>query len=306
MRTFAIAAVACLASCLIAAELRAELYQWTDEHGQVHVTDDGAKVPTGKPVSLEPTRGRALEKDELGAKKASPALETGTPTRAATNRALTVERAQPRVEPGRVHVLRFERAGREISLDATLDDRVVCNFKADTGASLNTMPRWAADELGIEIDEDTPTISVVGVSGQPMRVPVVMLQSVRIGTVYVENLEVAVLDTMNSGLLGMPFFNRFRVAIDPSEGELRLTELEPEASVGIYGGLGEASWRERFHQLEAQLTAIQRARDSVPPEAETAAQSYFKRLDREEAKVQRQLEELEDRALAAGVPASWR
>lgn len=308
MRTFAFAAVVCLASCLLAADLRAELYQWTDEHGQVHVTDDGAKVPIGKPVTLEPARTRrgALTKDDLGKPRAAASLTTGMPARPATTSTLPTGKAQPRSKPGRVHLLHFARAGNEISLDASLDDRVVCNFKADTGASLNTLPRWAADELGLEIDEDTPTISVVGVSGQAMRVPVVTIASIRIGTLYVENIELAVLDTMSSGLLGMPFFNRFQVAIDPAEGELRLTEIDLDSVEGVYGGVGQDAWRQRFRQLHQQLAAIQKARDSVPPELETASQSYFERLDREEEKAQTQLDELEDRAQAAGVPASWR
>jgi clan AA aspartic protease (TIGR02281 family) len=308
MRTFAIAAVACVAGCLLAAGPRAELYQWTDEHGQVHVTDDGAKVPAGKPVTLEPTRARsgAMTKDDVGKPQAAASLTTGMPTRAATTRTLPVGKAQPRNSPGRVHVLHFARAGNEISLDASLEDRVPCNFKADTGASLNTLPHWAAEELGVEIDEDTPTISVVGVSGQSMRVPVVTIASIRIGTLYVENIEFAVLDTMSSGLLGMPFFNRFQVAIDPAEGELRLTEIDLDSVDGVYGGVGQDTWRQRFRQLHQQLAAIQKARDSVPPELETASQGYFERLDREEQKVQGQLDELEDRAQAAGVPASWR
>jgi len=308
MRTFATAAVVCLTGCLLAASPRAELYQWTDEHGQVHVTDDGAKVPVGKPVTLEPTRtrNRAMTKDDLGKPRATAGLTTGMPTRPATTNALSVARTQPRNEPGKVHVLHFARAGNEISLDVTLDDRVACNFKADTGASLNTLPRWAADELGVQIDDDTPTISVVGVSGQAMRVPVVTIASIRIGTLYVENVELAVLDTMSSGLLGMPFFNRFQVAINPAEGELRLTEVDLDSIEGIYGGVGQDTWRQRFRQLHQQLAAIQKARDSVPPELETASQSYFERLDSEELKVQNQLDQLEDRAQAAGVPPSWR
>jgi len=309
MRTSAIAALACLAGCLLAAELRAELYQWTDEHGQVHVTDDGAKVPTGQSITLEPTRmrSRAVAKDELGvARPAAPEAMAGTSSRPTQTSALAVERVQPRVEPGRVHVLHFQRAGHEISLDLTLDERLACNFKADTGASLNTLPRWAADELGVEIDADTPTISVVGVSGQAMRVPVVTIPSLRVGTLYVENIEMAVLDTMSSGLLGMPFFNRFRVAIDPAEGELRLTEIDFDAVDGVYAGVGEEIWRDRFRQLQQQLAAIQKARESVPPEAETSAQNYLERLDRQEAKVQALLDELEDRAQAAGVPSRWR
>ena len=292
MRGFTIAALACLATCSLTAGARAELYQWTDEHGQVHVTDDGAKVPTGQSITLEPQRQR------------TPA--TGAAARPTVTSALVVERVQPSVQAERVHVLPFQRASHEISLDATLADRVVCNFKADTGASLNTLPRWAADELGVEIDSDTPMISVVGVSGQAMRVPVVTISSLRIGTLYVENVEMAVLDTMSSGLLGMPFFNRFRVAIDPGKGELRLTEVEPGALDGVYAGAGEEIWRQRYRELNQRLAALQKAREAVPSESETAAQQYFERLDREESKLQHQLDELDDLAQAAGVPARVR
>jgi clan AA aspartic protease (TIGR02281 family) len=299
MRTFAMAAVVCLAGCLFAASPRAELYQWTDEHGQIHVTDDGAKVPVGRPVTLEPTRTRSRAATQ------EQAAQPRSSARTAPTNSLTLGKPT-RNEPGKVHVLHFARAGNEISLDVTLEDRVACNFKADTGASLNTMPRWAAKELGVQIDEDTPTISVVGVSGEAMRVPVVTIASIRIGTLYVENVELAVLDTMNSGLLGMPFFNRFTVAINPAEGELRLTEIDLDSVEGVYGGVGQDTWRQRFRQLHQQLAAIQKARDSVPPELETASQSYFEHLDDEEEKVQGQLDQLEDRAQAAGVPPSWR
>ena len=300
MRTSALAAAACLATCVFAAELRAELYQWTDEHGQVHVTDDATKVPTGQSITYDPARTRSRPASTRAAASAA------TPASAAPSSALTVEHLPAPVEEGRTHVLHFQRAGHEISLDVTLDERVVCNFKADTGASLNTLPRWAADELGIEIDADTPVISVVGVSGQAMRVPVVTIASLRVGTLYAENIEMAVLDTMSSGLLGMPFFNRYRVAIDPNEGELRLTEVDLDKLEGIYAGIGEEVWRKRFRALNQQLAALQKAREAVPSENETAAQNYLERIDREEAKLQRQLDELEDRAQAAGVPARLR
>jgi hypothetical protein len=51
---------------------------------------------------------------------------------------------------------------------------------------------------------------------------------------------------------------------------------------------------------------IRKARESVPDESQTMAQHYFEQLDRAEEKTQRELDELEDRAQAAGVPANWR
>ncbi len=310
MRSQAFALVLCLCGGFVAGAARAELYTWTDERGQVHVTDDASQVPGGQSITVEPTRTRtrAYSKEEVGQRKPAAAIESGMPERAPVThpRALTLETVRPAKPKARTHLLHFQRAGQEINLEVTLADRVECNFKADTGASLNTLPRWVADELGIEIDEDTPTISLVGVSGQPMRVPVVTVPSVRVGTVYVENVEMAVLDTMRSGLLGMPFFNGFQVQIDPMEGELRLTEVDLASQDGVYGGMGEDAWKLRFRQLHHRLAEIRKARESVPSESETAAQSFLERLDSEEARVQRQLDELDERAHAAGVPAAWR
>ena len=189
-------------------------------------------------------------------------------------------------------MLRFQRAGQEISLDVALDDRVHCDFKVDTGASLNTIPAWAVKELGIEIDADTPTISLVGISGKPARVPLVMIPSVRIGTVYVENVEMAVLDTMSSGLLGMPFFNHFQVNIDPAQGELRLTEIDLDKVDGRLRRHGRGRLAPALRASStSRLALIRKARERVPDESATVAERYLERLDEEEAKVQSQLDD---------------
>ena len=295
------AATVCAVLCALAAGARADLYRWTDAQGRVHVTDDKSEIPRGATVTVQPTRARPSGDASASAQPAPPAA----PVRESHQPVLALAPATAEHQSV-VHVLRYQRAGQEINLDVTLDDRVHCDFKVDTGASLNTIPAWAVKELGIDIDKDTPTISLVGISGKPARVPLVMIPSVRIGSVYVENVEMAVLDTMSSGLLGMPFFNHFQVNIDPAQGELRLTEVDLEKVDGVYGGMGEDAWRSRFAQLNQRLALIKKARDSVPEESATVAERYLARLDEEEAKVQGQLDALEDRAQAAGVPANWR
>ena len=307
------AAAVCAAFCALAAGARADLYRWVDRQGGVHVSEDKSEIPRGAVVTVEPSRNPQQGAGDGASNAPAPAA----PVRGAAREPspshqsvmalapATEEVVETTPEPA-VHILRYQRAGQEISLDATLADRVHCDFKVDTGASINTIPRWAVKDLGIDIDKDTPTISVVGISGKPARVPLVMIPSVRIGSVYVENVEMAVLDTMGTGLLGMPFFNHFQVHIDPAEGELRLTEIDLDKVDGIYGGMGEDAWRQRFAQLHHRLSLIRKAREKVPDESATVAELYLQRLDEEEAKVQAQLDALEDRAQAAGVPASWR
>ncbi|HTO70398.1 MAG TPA: aspartyl protease family protein [Myxococcota bacterium] len=300
MRAPRLAAVLAAAICALAAHARADLYRWSDADGRLHVSDDPSEVPPGASVTVQPTHAQP---------PGAPAAPAAAQPQANPRPVLSVApngADEAAKGTGRVHVLHFQKAGSDISLNVMLAERSACDFKVDTGASLNTVPRWVVDELGIEITRDTPRISLVGISGKPALVPVVVIPSVRVGTVYVENVEMAVLDTMSSGLLGLPFFNRFQVQIDPVRGELRLTEIDLDRVEGVYGGMGEQAWRQRFRQLRERMAAIQKARDSVPEESETMASNFLEKLDREEAKVQAELNALEDRAQQAGVPASWR
>ena len=203
MRRWAILVAVCSVLCLLAASASGEIYQWTDADGQVHMTDDLSQVP----ASQRPDAKREVN--------------DSTPSRGWNNvsippaSAALPASAQPGWESaaksGRRHVLGIQRAGNEIRLIATLNGSLAWPYVADTGATLNTIPRSAADRLGLTIDADTPTTVVAGIGGVGMLVPVVTLRSVAIGSAVTENVEMAVLDTMTTGLLGMPFFNKGRV-----------------------------------------------------------------------------------------------
>jgi hypothetical protein len=308
MRAKLVTAAACVSLCALSAGARADLYRWVDAQGQVHVTDDRTQVPPGATVTVQPSRGRKPASGPAPAAPASPAAAASPAQPGSKRPASSVLALEPEdgTRPGRTHVLRFPKASHEISLNVTLAERAQCEFKVDTGASLNTVPAWVVRELGIEIDDDTPRISLVGISGKPALVPLIVMPVVRVGDVAVENVEMAVLDTMSEGLLGMPFFNHFQVQIDPAQGELRLTEIDLSKVDGVYGGMGEEAWKQRFRQLHERLAMIQRSREQVPEESETVAANYLDKLDKLEAATQHELDELEDRAQAAGVPLNWR
>jgi predicted aspartyl protease len=199
-------------------------------------------------------------------------------------------------------VISVERGGLELSVTALLDGRLRAPFKVDTGATINTIPRHVVDELGLAVDEETPLIAVAGISGQPQLVPVVVLGEVRLGEAAVENVEAAVLDTLEYGLLGMPFFNHFRVEVDPSAGRLTLEELPAGSIEGLHGGYPEDYWRGRFRMVRAQLEQIALARERLPDHFG----EFHERLDTAERYWQEQELELEDRASRAGVPRAWR
>jgi hypothetical protein len=157
-------------------------------------------------------------------------------------------------------------------------------------------------QLGIEVSRDAPVIGMAGVSGPPMRAPLVEIESVRVGTAVVENLEMAVIDTLDTGLLGMPFFNHFKTQIDPAQGVMTLEELAPGSIEGAYGGYDESMWRRKYAQIRREQERLDALLEQVPSSYTT----IIEKLEAERDYWDRQLEQLEDRAQRAGVPHAWR
>ena len=277
---------------LAAAPASGELYQWVDPQGGVHVTENLLEVPAEqRPRADQAAVGRARHPDsERRVSRVEP------PPGAAA--------APASAPPGRpmVHRLPIARAGHEIRLDVELDGALTVPFIADTGASVNTIPRWAVEKLGIEIPRDAPVIGMSGVSGAGMRAPLIEVDSVRVGTAQVERVEMAVIDTLDTGLLGMPFFNNFKVQIDPAQGVMTLEEIAPGAIDGLYGGYDEVMWRKKYAQIRAERARIDAAIDRVP----SSYTSIIEKLEAQRDYWDDQLDQLEERAQRAGVPHSWR
>ncbi len=71
---------------------------------------------------------------------------------------------------------------------------------------------------------------------------------------------------------------------------------------GVYGGLGEKAWRNKFAYVNSMLDNIRRRREHFPDEySEFASQ-----LEEVEEYWENQLDELELKASRAGVPRAWR
>jgi hypothetical protein len=297
------------AALLLPCAADAQLYQWVDERGRMHMTDDLSRVPPAIRARVE--RESTLDEPEPAAPAAAPSVtpqpaqpvpptQGVEPAPAAPPAPAAAERDE--TPTPRRYVIPVARAGLELSVNAELNGRVPAVFKVDTGASINTIPRALVDELGIVIDDSTPIAVVAGISGQPILVPVVTLRQVRIGDAVVEQVDAAVLDTMSYGLLGMPFFNNFRVQTDPTAGRLTLEEIDLATIDGLYGGYGEDYWRSRFAMIREQLAHLHSYRVRIPEEFG----ELHERLDTAEGYWRGQYETLELRASREGVPRAWR
>lgn len=260
-----------------------ELYEWVDEKGSIHWTDDLTRVPSRyrtDTVERSAPEGR-IQRYEGAARRAPEAAPSPTP---------------------RKHRIRIEQGSLEIVVGARLNRRLTAAFKVDTGAMVNTIPRSVVERLGLTIDEDSRRIVVSGIGGQPMVVPVVRLGSVDVGGAIVEGVDAAVLDTMRLGLLGMPFFRNFRVEIDPSTGLMTLEDVDLSGIEGLYGGYPESYWRTSFGSVGTQLRSIEKYRRKIPE----AYKDLHAELDDAERYWNAEAERLEIEASRAGVPRAWR
>ncbi len=94
----------------------------------------------------------------------------------------------------------------------------------DSGASMTFISRATAKELGIDIEQTLPSISIETLS-DTIYVPVVVLNSLNVGGMQVRNLTVVVYDQPlpgRPGLLGLNFLRHFRFAVDMQERVLLL------------------------------------------------------------------------------------
>ena len=121
-------------------------------------------------------------------------------------------------------VINFTPGTRQIPLTAVLNGSANQQFIVDTGASLVTIPRATAEELGLEVDASSPMRKVYTAGGVKYA-PEVTLFSITVEGWEVNNLKALVLDLPNQtewGLLGMNYLRRFRMDINTEDGVLLL------------------------------------------------------------------------------------
>jgi clan AA aspartic protease (TIGR02281 family) len=130
--------------------------------------------------------------------------------------------AAERSEEGKI-VVRFTPGSRQIPVTAYLGDGIEQSFLIDTGATIVTIPRSAAEKLGV-FDEAAARRRVQTAGGLVDAYEVV-LPYIQLGDSQVENVSALVLDLPNQpnvGLLGMNYLSLFRMNMNTDLGVLTL------------------------------------------------------------------------------------
>jgi clan AA aspartic protease (TIGR02281 family) len=167
------------------------IYQWKDEQGRLHFTDNPSAVPvqywnqisqgSRSTETLSPSHGRATR------------VVVGTGQRA-------------------------------IQVPVSVNRSWTFLAYLDTGATYCQITGEDAQMLGIRLDSQ-PRVKVIMADGRSLEAPVVTLESVRIGSVELKEVEALVGDLR---LLGLNALRQLRVTVDLPNGEVVLeTDKRP-------------------------------------------------------------------------------
>jgi clan AA aspartic protease (TIGR02281 family) len=268
----------------------AEIYQWTDEQGRVHFTQDLSQVPA-----------RHRSQAELRAQAPHEAGRLQTYSQPAAPDPGSVSPRRPGAQRGREFRIPVARAGIGMIVYVRLDGRLTTPFLVDTGATDVLIPASVAEQLGFHAGPETRTKSYQTANGVVTHTTV-MLRSVDLGGASVENVPASISPSMEIGLLGLSFFNHFTYNVDAAAGILTLVPNDLVESGAIRGGRSEAQWRAEYQDLRARVEQIDREADAKS----TSKARSQERLEEQRGALQGELSLLDGEADLARVPMSWR
>lgn len=137
-------------------------------------------------------------------------------------------KGKPTVQAVRRWVIPFDKeiGGKAIFVKVKLNNKLDVTYHLDTGASLVTISRATARELGIQVTRETKRISVMTANGV-LEVPLVELESVGIADAVALKVRAIVCDSCGQGaiiegLLGLSYLNNFNYKVDSDRGHLIL------------------------------------------------------------------------------------
>jgi clan AA aspartic protease (TIGR02281 family) len=170
----------------------AEMIRWVDDQGVVHFTDSLKNIP--EKFRSEVTR-----------------LKTSRPA--------------PAPIPDDKALVKFQKQGELMVVQALLNEKAAAKFVVDTGASYTTISQAMAKQLGLNLENASTVISLQTANGV-IEAPLVSVGSLEVGGFALKDLTVVVHDVFPdpniAGLLGLNFLSQFHLGIDSKNGILYL------------------------------------------------------------------------------------
>ena len=170
----------------------AEMMRWVDDQGVVHFTDSLKEIP-------EKFRSKVTRLKTIG-----PA---------------------PAPIPDDKALVKFQKQGELMVVQAMLNEKTAAKFVVDTGASYTTISQAMAKQLQINL-ENVSTVIPLQTANGVIEAPLASVGALEVGGFALKDLAVVVHDVFTdpniAGLLGLNFLSQFHLGIDSKNGILYL------------------------------------------------------------------------------------
>ncbi len=212
---------------------QAGMYSWKDDKGKTHFTDGLHKIPA------------KYRKDNRGFKKYKPARQSSG-SLSLEKKPVRSSYSLPRQSDREYVIPLIPTQGGNFMVEVLFNNRVQALMMVDTGASLVTISDRLARQLGYRTNSQSAQIPFTTAGGM-VWMPMLALDSVRVGKAEVDLVEASVNDQMGEmdGLLGMSFLGDYRVEMDTARSQMVLRPLG-EPGDPSWDGKSALWWKTRY------------------------------------------------------------
>lgn len=280
-------------------------YKWTDDAGNVHISDSLSSVPQKYRGQIESRRFEEREPEESDRERPAitiPAADAPQPS--------SPGKPLKRYE---IPYTAYEGTARRIIINAVLNNTVNAKLAIDTGAPGTIITPALADKLGLQDkDHGTLLIRTGGIGGTAPAVRTI-IDTIEVGgarSAFVPTTVTAKISDAFDGLLGMDFVANYAVTIDSVKNVVIFEELpvNPEHPGGhdkiwwtsLFKEFAEyrAHWKEYGESLERKIRS-----DIVSDPNDKKAKAFAEMQYREAEKLS---DKLNRYAREHYVPMHWR
>ena len=267
-----------------------DMYKWTDEKGNVHLTDNPAELPEQFRENVErkkiptPNQNRIQIESRYGS--------------------LTKE-----IDQKEYRIPLIQR-GYNYLVEVKINNRVTAHLVVDTGASLNAVSEEVAKKLGY-VDYSKIPKYPFRTAGGIIWDPLVTLDGMNIGGAFVENVEASILSKIIGvdGLLGMSFLQEFDFKLDVVNGVLILAPY-PDSAEGTYGNRPQRWWVQKYSYYVSNIRNFENLKRQIEKGGESYYQTseidHYQNVSRILKYYRSSLDRLNRLASSVAVPINWR
>jgi hypothetical protein len=240
-------------------------YRWTDDSGELHVSDSLGNVPEKYRNQIEhkayenespSSNGRA---DSAPAPRVQRAAEKGE------------ERQAQRYE---VPYVPYEKSAKRVIINVVFNGAVTAPLAIDTGAPGTVISSPLAEKLGL-FDEDQGRL-LIGVGGIGGSAPAVrsIVDTIQVGGAKIDFVPVTVVKPISDafdGLLGLDFVSNYSVTIDAKRKVVVFEELPRDSDHP--GGHDREWWTSLFKEFAASRATWKAYSDALDRKIRDSMQS---------------------------------